>query len=77
MIGHWPAFQAALQDEDFHQFLRQQLRRFPREKAEQMLQSLGIEMARERQTYYTDQEYAAAILGTTPEELEALLGDAG
>jgi hypothetical protein len=31
-------------------------------------------MAHERETYYSDNEYAAALLGTTPSELEKMFG---
>ena len=48
------------------------------EKAERMLSSLGIEMARERDTYYSDREYAAALLGVSPHVLDGFLdGTAG
>ena len=39
-----------------------------------MLVQLGIHMARERAAYYTDEEYAAALLGTTIDELTLLFG---
>ena len=40
------------------------------EKAEQLLQSLDIDAESERRAYYSDYEYAAALLGTTPAALE-------
>jgi hypothetical protein len=75
MIRRWPSLAEALQDADFIYFLRHLQRRFPPEKAERMLEKLDIEMGRERDAYYTDEEYAAALLGTTPDTLEALFGD--
>ena len=69
LIGHWPSVAGALEDEDFHPFLKQLDRRFPREKAELMLEELGIDLANERETYLNDYEYAASLLGTTPDEL--------
>jgi hypothetical protein len=36
-----------------------------------MLQSLGIQLARERAAYFNDYEYAAALLGASPEALAA------
>ena len=42
--------------------------------AEHMLQSLGIELARERAAYYDDGEYAATLLSASPEELESASG---
>jgi hypothetical protein len=64
----------ALQDMDFLSVLRSIQRRYPQEKAERLLASLGIERGRERDAYYDDEEYAAALLGTTPGELEQLFG---
>ena len=70
-VRHWPHFASALADEEFQSQLRQLQRRYPREKAEQMLDSLGIQMAREREAYFSDYEYAAAILGQSTDELDA------
>ncbi len=70
LISHWPTIKQALGEDEFLCFLRQLQRRFPLEKAERMLQSLGVELGRERQAYYSDYEYAAALLGTTPEALD-------
>ncbi len=38
-----------------------------------MLDSLGIELGRERESYYSDYEYAAALLGTTPDQIDESL----
>ena len=76
LIRRWPTITAALEDEDFRLFMKQVRRRYPAEKAERMLDTFGLVMARERDTYYTDAEYAAAILGTTPAELDRLYGRA-
>jgi hypothetical protein len=75
MIRRWPNLAEALEDPDFIYFLRHLQRRFPPEKAERMLEKLNIEMGRERDAYYTDEEYAASLLGTTPDALESLFGD--
>jgi len=78
LLGRWNSVQDALLNEEFAAYLRQLLRRFPVERCEHMLRSLGIEMARERAVYHSDHEYAAALLGTTPEKLKALYaGPAG
>lgn len=74
LVGNWPGLEEALQDPDFQFFLRQLLRRYPQEKAERMLSSLGIDMARERATYYSDEEYAAALLGASTDELDRMFG---
>jgi len=69
VIGRWPTVPAALGEAEFLHFLRHLERRFPPEQAEQMLGTLGIDRARERDTYFSDEEYAAALLNTTPDEL--------
>ena len=75
MVGHYPTLSAALEDEQFQTYLRKLRRDFPLEKAEHVLDSLGIQIAGERETYYTDHEYAASLLGITPEELDRSFGD--
>lgn len=65
---------AALEDPDFLSVLKSIQRRYPQEKAERLLATLGIERGRERDAYFNDEEYAAALLGTTPGELERLFG---
>jgi hypothetical protein len=70
LIRRWSTVSIALADEEFLVFLKQMRRRYPTERAERMLDVMGLDMARERETYYTDAEYAAAILGTTPNELD-------
>ncbi len=74
MIRRWPTLAAAMEQVAFDSLLRQLQRRYPREKAEQMLASLGIQMASERKTYYSDEEYAAALLGTTVDVLREASG---
>ncbi len=74
MVRRWPTFAAALEDDDFLALLRQAQRRYPLEKAERMLANLEIDMAHEREAYYSDNEYAAALLGVTPAELETMFG---
>lgn len=70
MIRRWPSFQTALDDPDFRHFLRQIQRRYSLETVERMISEQGIEIgAGERDAYYTDEEYAAAVLGTTVEAM--------
>ena len=76
-IGRWPTLAEALEWEDFQSLLRTLQRRYPLEKAEGLLASLGIERGREREVYYTDEEYAAALLGTSPRELAQMFGEGG
>lgn len=77
LVRRWPTLSAALDDEDFKSHRAQLKRRYPREKAEQMLDSLGIQLANERDTYFSDFEYAAAIMGTTPDALDEQFGELG
>jgi hypothetical protein len=75
LIGQYPTFADALADERFQTYLRKLRRDFPLEKAEHMLDSLGIQLAGERETYYTAHEYAASLLGVSPEELDREFGE--
>lgn len=74
-VGHWPRLVEALDDPDFQPLLRTLQRRYPLEKAESLLANLGIERGRERDAYYTDEEYAAALLGVRLEILDQMFGD--
>lgn len=77
MLGRFLSVEEALDDPAFLQLLAQLKRAYPREKAEHMLASLGINLAKESETYFSEQEYAAVLLGTTPQELESLAAQAG
>lgn len=74
LIRRWETVGEALQHEEFLCLLKQLQRRYPQEKAERMLQTLNIELGNERAAYYTDLEYAAALMGTTPEQLRQRFG---
>lgn len=74
MIRRWVSMEDALADLNFRQLVQQNLRRYPLEKAEQMLTSLGIDMSHESESYYSEYEYAAALLGTTPDTLDERFG---
>lgn len=76
MVRKWPTLAEAIEDSDFLHFLKQLQRRFPQEKAERILAELGIEMARERDAYFDDVEYAASLLGVEPEQLRNKRDDA-
>ena len=69
LVGKYPDLATALEDSDFLHLLRQHQRNYPQEKAEQLLANLGVQQANERDTYFTDEEYAAALLGVSVEEL--------
>lgn len=70
LLGRWPTVSAALADVEFAHFLRHLYRRYPKERAERMLVTLGIERGCERAVYFTDEEYAASLLGVPLSELE-------
>ncbi len=71
-IRRWATLNEAMEDSDFLTLLKSIHRRYPQEKAERMLHKLGIERARERETYYSDEEYAAALLGCTQATLDEM-----
>ena len=73
-IGHWENLAEAMEESDFLHLLRSLQRRYPQERAERLLSQLGIERGLERETYYTDEEYAASLLGSTPDQLEEMFG---
>lgn len=62
MLRRWPSLEAALASDDFLCLLKQIRRRYPQEKAEQLLQSLDLDVLREREDYLTDLEHAQAQL---------------
>ena len=74
MLRRWDSVEEALEDEDFHTFLKQVRRRFPVERAETMLNEMGIQLSNERNTYYTPFEYLSSILGVEPDWLEEHYG---
>ena len=71
LLRKFPDFGEALANERFRAFLARVERDYSRERAEHMLESLGIELGREQEVYQDANEYAAALLGTTPAELDA------
>lgn len=73
LVRRFDSFTHARDDEEFETYLKQLRRGYPRERVEHMLDSLGVERGNERATYDSDYEYAASLLGTTPDALEAEL----
>jgi hypothetical protein len=69
LIRRWDTVEQALQEPDFLHLLRSVQRRYPQEKAERLLDTLGIDRARERHAYYSAEEYAASLLGVSIEQL--------
>jgi hypothetical protein len=64
LVRKWPTIGEALSSESFQAYLKQLKRRYSSEKVEHLVQSLGIEMGQERAAYFSDSEYAAALLDT-------------
>ena len=62
ITARWPSLKQALADEDFLALLRQLRRRFPFEKAERMVETLGIFLTPFDAETMQPMEYAAAIL---------------
>jgi hypothetical protein len=74
LIGRWQTVESALEDSDFLHLLRNVQRKYPLERAERLLETLGIERASERGAYYSDEEFAASLLGVSLAELDDLDG---
>lgn len=62
-IGKWPTVSEALESDDFKYFVGRVYRRYPQERAETLLQDHGVQLANERDAYFSDSEYAQALLG--------------
>lgn len=69
MLGRWPSFEEALLDTEFLALVRQLRRRFPLEKAERMLETLGIEPEAPSDDGLL--AFAAHILGIDVQKIEA------
>lgn len=76
LVRKWPTIDAALGNESFRAHLKQLRRRYSREKVEHMMHSLGIEMGQERAAYFSDLEYAAALLDTRVDAIADILAGA-
>lgn len=61
-VGRWDSIAKGMLDEKFARLTAPIKKRYPLERAEQMLQTLGIDISNERATYFDDVEYAASIL---------------
>ncbi len=70
MLRRWDDFDQALQDDDFHVFLKQLGRRFPVEKGETILRDHGYRCEAQPQNFSTELDFAAAVLGVDVEWLE-------
>jgi hypothetical protein len=76
MVARWTTIEAALDEDDFLTWFRQLTRRYGPEVAEQWAESLGIVRKGERATYFSDGEYAAAVLGMGWDDMQQQFGPA-
>jgi hypothetical protein len=74
MLSRWPTMGAGLAEEELATLVTQLARRYGPEQAEQLLMQLGIERGSERAAYFSDGEYAAALMGERWEDLERRYG---
>ena len=74
MLGRWPTVAAGLAEPELGSLIVQLARRYGPEQAEQLLVQLGIERGAERSAYFSDGEYAAALLGERWDDLQRRYG---
>lgn len=77
LLNRWDTVAEAAETADFTALRSQLVKRYSPERAEQLLQSLRIEWRNERAAYYSDEEYAAALLGLTVDNLVRQYGSQG
>jgi hypothetical protein len=70
MLRRWETMDEALQDDDFHVFLKQLGRRFPVEKGESILREYGYRCDARPDDFRSELEFAAAVMGVDCEWLE-------
>lgn len=70
MVARWPTIEEALTEDDFLTWLKQLTRKYGPEVAEQWAETLGIVRNGERATYFSDGEYAAAVLGVGWDDMQ-------
>ena len=77
LLARWPTVVEASEQDEFTALRRQLVRKYSPERVEQLMQSLKIEWQSERAAYYSDEEYAAALLGLTVADLVRQYGSQG
>jgi hypothetical protein len=75
MVGRWPTMWEALEEEDFQTLVSQLSTRYGPERVERMVEQLEIDDRFERAGFASDGEFAAALLGTSWQELVRRFGD--
>jgi hypothetical protein len=74
VVARWTTIGEGLEYEELGSVVTQLARRYGPEQAEQLCVQLGIERAAERAAYYSDGEYAAALLGERWDDLRGRYG---
>lgn len=74
LVGRWSTIGEALVEEDFQSLVGQLSSRYGPERVERMVEQLGIHQDVERASFANDSEYAAALLGTSWDELNRRFG---
>jgi hypothetical protein len=69
MVSRWPTLAEGIRQPELAELIGQILRRYNPEQAERLLGQLGIERGAERSAYFSDGEYAAALLGERWDDL--------
>jgi hypothetical protein len=69
-MRRWATLREATDDLDFLHLLASIERRYPIERAETLLERLGLRPQRDRLDYASDEEFAASLLDTTWPELQ-------
>lgn len=77
MLQRFATMAEANDSEEFNGLRRTLVYRYSPERVEQLISSLKIEWRAERSAYYSDEEYAAALLGLTVSELNQKYGSQG
>jgi hypothetical protein len=77
LLKRWNTTEEGAENADFVALRRQLVKKYPPERVEQLTQSLQITWQNERAAYYNDEEYAAALLGLTVEDLVRQYGSRG
>jgi hypothetical protein len=75
IVGRWPTVAAALEEEDFQTLVNQLSRRYGPERVERMVEQLEIDHQIERANFASDGEFAAALLGTSWDDLVERFGN--
>jgi hypothetical protein len=74
MVARWPTLTEGYAQEELQMLVAHLAQRYGTEQVEHLLTRLGIERGAERAAYYSDGEYAAALLGENWDDLQRRFG---